>query len=67
MSSCLRDTAPVRNKRRYVIRREDNVLQVDFSREPDPPAPRFPGANGLREPELDSEPAWSLVSLAGVC
>ena len=29
--------------------REDNVLWVDFSRDPDPPAPRFPGARGLRE------------------
>ena len=33
---------------RYVIARERNVVTVDFSREPDPPAPRFPGANGLR-------------------
>ena len=33
---------------RYVIARESNVLRVDFSREPDPPAPRFPGARGLR-------------------
>jgi hypothetical protein len=66
MSSCLIDTAPVRNNSRYVIRREDNVLQVDFSREPDPPAPRFPGANALRTLEVD-EPGWSLVSLAGAC
>jgi hypothetical protein len=44
---------------RYVIRRENNVLEVDFSREPDPPAPRFPGASGLRElPEQGSEPDW---------
>jgi hypothetical protein len=33
---------------RHVIARESNVVRVDFSREPDPPAPRFPGANGLR-------------------
>ena len=33
---------------RRVIAREDNVVRVDFGREPDPPAPRFPGATGLR-------------------
>jgi hypothetical protein len=32
----------------YVIARESNVVRVDFSRDPDPPAPCFPGANGLR-------------------
>lgn len=32
-----------------VIARESNVVRVDFGREPDPPAPRFPGAAGLRE------------------
>jgi hypothetical protein len=34
---------------RFVIGSEDNVVRVDFSRDPDPPAPRFPGASGLRE------------------
>ena len=33
----------------FVISRENNVVRVDFSRDPDPPAPRFPGASGLRE------------------
>jgi hypothetical protein len=33
---------------RYVIGRESNILRVDFSRRPNPPAPRFPGASGLR-------------------
>jgi hypothetical protein len=33
---------------RYVIGRENNVIRVNFCREPDPPAPCFPGANGLR-------------------
>jgi hypothetical protein len=33
---------------RYVIARHHNVVRVDFNREPDPPAPRFPGARGLR-------------------
>lgn len=34
---------------RFVIGREDNVLRMDFSRDTDPPVPRFPGACGLRE------------------
>jgi hypothetical protein len=32
-----------------VIGRNGNIVVVDFSREPNPPAPRFPGASGLRE------------------
>ena len=32
-----------------VIGREGNIVLVDFSQKPHPPAPRFPGANGLRE------------------
>ncbi len=31
-----------------VIARDRNVVRVDFNREPDPPAPRFPGAAALR-------------------
>jgi hypothetical protein len=55
----------VRRNGRYVIRRENNVLEVDFSREPDPPAPRFPGASGLRElPGGGSEPDWSFGELS---
>jgi hypothetical protein len=38
-----------RETNRFVIGRENNVVRVDFSRDPDPPAPRFPGASGLRE------------------
>jgi hypothetical protein len=38
-----------RETNRFVIDRQSNVVWVDFSREPDPPAPRFPGAGGLRE------------------
>ena len=34
---------------RFVIGCENNVVRVDFSREPDPPAPTFPGACALRE------------------
>lgn len=33
---------------RYIIGREHNIVRVDFARESDPPAPKFPGANGLR-------------------
>ena len=33
---------------RYVIGRENNIVLVDFRREPDPPAPRFPGAGAMR-------------------
>jgi hypothetical protein len=36
------------NLTKYIIGRESNVVQVDFGREFDPPAPKFPGANGLR-------------------
>jgi hypothetical protein len=36
------------SKIRRVIARDDNVLLVDFGRGPQPPAPRFPGASGLR-------------------
>jgi hypothetical protein len=32
---------------RFVIARQNNVVIVDFRR-PDPPAPVFPGAGGLR-------------------
>lgn len=32
---------------RYVIAREHNVVRVDFRREPEPPAPKFPGAGAL--------------------
>jgi hypothetical protein len=33
----------------WVIARENNIVRVDFSRTPEPPKPRFPGANGVRE------------------
>jgi hypothetical protein len=32
----------------YIVGRDDNVVHVDFGHEPDPPAPRFPGAGSLR-------------------
>jgi hypothetical protein len=40
---------------RHVIARESNVVRVDFSRDPDPPAPSFPGANGLRLSDAESD------------
>ena len=33
---------------RYVIGREHNVVLVDFRPQPEPPAPRFPGAGALQ-------------------
>ena len=33
---------------RYVLARENNVLRLDFRREPDSPGPRFPGGAALR-------------------
>jgi hypothetical protein len=38
-----------RQAHRFVLGRDDNVVRVDFSRDPDPPAPRFPGAGALRD------------------
>jgi hypothetical protein len=32
----------------YIAGRDGNIVQVDFRHEPDPPAPRFPGASSLR-------------------
>jgi hypothetical protein len=32
-----------------IIGRDRNVVVVDFAGKPEPPAPQFPGANGLRE------------------
>jgi hypothetical protein len=33
---------------RHLISNDGKVVWVDFEREPDPPAPRFPGAGALR-------------------
>jgi hypothetical protein len=44
-----------------IIGRKDNVLVVDFTRGPEPPAPRFPGANALRG-ENTEEVALRLAS-----
>jgi hypothetical protein len=49
---------------RYVIARESNVVRVDFSRDPDPPAPCFPGANGLHlsDTERDADTSTAIAS-----
>jgi hypothetical protein len=52
----------------HVIARESNVVRVDFNREPDPPAPCFPGANGLRlsHPERDeAEAGTAAIAIRG--
>lgn len=59
-----------RTKRRpCVIARDSNVVRIDFNREPDPPAPRFPGAVGLREhrsePTTETATAVAQARLAG--
>jgi hypothetical protein len=36
------------SKNPCIIGREHNVLIVDFTRKPEPPAPKFPGANAKR-------------------
>ena len=48
---------------RFVIERESNVLRVDFHREPDPPAPRFPGAGALRSQKPSSESIEAMMSV----
>ncbi len=49
---------------RRIVARERNVVRVDFAGDPEPPAPRFPGAGALRAfwPEPSAED-WS----SGLC
>jgi hypothetical protein len=47
-----------------VIGRENNVVLVDFTRKPEPPDPRFPGANALRN-NATAEPIGSRPSGIG--
>ena len=43
----------------HITARESNVVRVNFNREPDPRAPRFPGAGALRQPGHDEiDDAW---------
>ncbi len=47
---------------RYVIARENNVVLVNFRRDTDSPAPRFPGAGALRlESEIDDPEQTSVM------
>ena len=51
---------------RHIIGREHNIVRVDFARESDPPAPKFPGANGLRPVKKEeSEPQCVLADRTG--
>ena len=50
-----------------VIGRKGNVVLVDFSRAPHPPAPRFPGANGLREPSCEDMSVEPFVGPSACC
>jgi hypothetical protein len=45
---------------RYIVGRDDNVVHVDFGHEPDPPAPRFPGAGALRAATVLSDASDAL-------
>lgn len=59
----------VKNSR--IIARTENIVLVDFSREPHPPAPRFPGANGLRgrcsqDSEMGAAPLANPLANLGV-
>jgi hypothetical protein len=46
-----------------VIARQSNVVRVDFGREPDPPAPRFPGAGAMRHSTWKDDVAACSVTL----
>jgi len=46
--------------RSCVVARDNNVLRVVFRREPDPPAPKFPGAGAMREVRTEDEEALDL-------
>ena len=54
-----------RAERSYVIERAGNIVRVDFGREPDPPAPKFPGAGALHEaPMSETEVDFRVSSYA---
>jgi hypothetical protein len=44
---------PMHRARSRVVERENNILRVDFRHEPDPPAPKFPGAGAMHEIRLE--------------
>jgi hypothetical protein len=49
---------------RYIVGRDDNVVHVDFEREPDPPTPTFPGAGSLRVAAVLSDVTAATPELA---
>ena len=51
---------------RNVLARECNVVRVDFRHEPDPPAPKFPGASALRNGNPPSVNAVTTLTKAEV-
>jgi hypothetical protein len=50
-----------RTKPSFVVERDGNIVRVDFGRDPDPPAPKFPGAGALHEAPMsdDTQPAFA--------
>lgn len=49
---------------RYIVGRDDNIVHVDFEREPDPPTPTFPGAGSLRAAAVLSDVTTATPELA---
>jgi hypothetical protein len=54
-------------RRPLIIARHSNVVKVDFSREPDPPAPRFPGAGAVRIVDGDFDDDRLSPGARGAC
>ena len=52
----------LRSKNTCVIRTDNNVVLVDFARKPEPPDPRFPGADALRNNGQRGNPIASRLS-----
>jgi len=50
--------------RSCVIERKNNILRVDFRREPDPPAPKFPGAGAMHKIRLEEREEAALARRA---
>jgi hypothetical protein len=49
----------------YVVERDGNIVRVGFGGEPDPPAPKFPGAGALHEaPPMSDVAELALVRCA---
>ena len=53
------------SKNTHVVRRENNVVLVDFTRQPEPPDPRFPGASALRNNAMEDTAIASRPSEIG--